>query len=260
MHVDVRSHNRSAWNRSVEAGNRWTQAVSSAEIQSARQGKFSIVLTPSKPVPADWFPALNGTSTLCLAAAGGQQAPVLAAAGANVTVYDNSPKQLEQDQFVAERDGLKLTTVEGDMADLSKFEDASFKFIFHPCSNTFIPNVLPVWNECFRILKPGGTLLSGFTNAVRYIFDDERKENGNLEVKYPLPYSDLDYTSEPHVRKIIADGDAMEFGHTLTDQIGGQLAAGFLLKGFYEDRYSEGDGDPLSKFMDTFIATRVLKP
>lgn len=258
--MDVQSHNRTAWNQNVEAGSRWTQPVSSAEIEAARQGRFEIVLTPQKPVPADWFPPLASTPTLCLAGAGGQQAPILAAAGAIVTVFDNSPKQLEQDRMVADRDGLAIQCVEGDMVDLSHFDDASFDLIFHPCSNTFVPNVIPVWRECSRVLKPGGTLLSGFTNPVRYIFDDERKENGNLQVKYKLPYSDLDYVAEPHIQQIIQDGDAMEFGHTLDDQIGGQLTAGFLLGGFYEDRYAEEDGDPVSQFMPTFIATRATKP
>lgn len=258
--MDVRSHNRTAWNQNVDSGSRWTQPVSTAEIEAARQGKFEIVLTPQKPVPANWFLPLANTPTLCLAGAGGQQAPILAAAGAIVTVFDNSPKQLQQDRLVADRDGLTIQCVEGDMADLSVFDDASFEFIFHPCSNTFVPDVIPVWQECFRILKPGGTLLSGFTNPVRYIFDDERKENGNLEVKYTLPYSDLAHTTESHVQQIIQNGDAMEFGHTLDDQIGGQLAAGFLLGGFYEDRYAEKDGDPISQFMATFIATRAIKP
>jgi hypothetical protein len=49
---------------------------------------------------------------------GGQQGPLLAAAGAVVTVFDNSPQQLGQDRFVAERDGLAIETVEKEMADL----------------------------------------------------------------------------------------------------------------------------------------------
>jgi len=51
----------------------------------------------------------------------GQQGPILAAAGADATVFDNSPRQLQQDCQVAEREGLDLRTVEGDMRDLSCF-------------------------------------------------------------------------------------------------------------------------------------------
>ena len=257
--MDVRSHNRMAWNQSVDEGNRWTQPVSTDAVNEARSGKFEIVLTPTKPVPAEWFPELNGIPTLCLASAGGQQAPLLAAAGANVTVFDNSPRQLEQDRLVAQRDGLELELVEGDMADLSLFPDDTFGLIFHPCSNCFVPNVIPVWKGCHRVLRPGGVLLAGFTNAVRYLFDDERKENGNLEVRYSLPYSDLDYLNEAHVQRVFESGQAIEFGHTLEDQIGGQLSAGLFLTGLYEDRYAETDNDPLSRYMATFIATRAVK-
>jgi ubiquinone/menaquinone biosynthesis C-methylase UbiE len=78
---------------------------------------------------------------------------VLAAAAVDVTVFDNSPKQLEQDRAVANRDGLTLRTVLGDMRDLSAFEDASFDLVFHPVSNVFCPEVLPVWRECYRVLR-----------------------------------------------------------------------------------------------------------
>ncbi|MEV5357700.1 class I SAM-dependent methyltransferase [Streptomyces sp. NPDC052693] len=76
---------------------------------------------------------------LCLASGGGQQGPVLAAAGARMTVLDNSPRQLEQDDTVAAREGLDLRTVLGDARDLSPFPDASFDLIVHPVSNLFIP-------------------------------------------------------------------------------------------------------------------------
>jgi hypothetical protein len=52
----------------------------------------------------------------------------------------------------------------------------------------------------------------------------------------------------------------LEFGHTLTDQIGGQLDAGFVLTGFFEDHYADSGKDPLSHYTDSFIATRAVKP
>ncbi|MGH7139992.1 MAG: SAM-dependent methyltransferase, partial [Pirellulales bacterium] len=111
--MDPRSHNRAAWNKKVEKHDRWTVPVSNEAVDRAQVGQFSLFLTPTKPVPLAWFPALQGTSTLCLASGGGQQGPLLAAAGAVVTVFDNSPRQLEQDRFVAHRDGLVIETIEG---------------------------------------------------------------------------------------------------------------------------------------------------
>jgi len=119
--MNIRDYNRAAWDREVERGSQWTVPVSKEVIAAARQGQWEIVLTPTKPVPRDWFPDLEGLDVLCLASGGGQQAPILAAVGANVTVLDNSPKQLEQDRIVADRDSLTITTIEGDMANLTMF-------------------------------------------------------------------------------------------------------------------------------------------
>lgn len=257
--IEVRAHNRSAWNRQVADGNRWTLPVGQDEIRAARNGEFSVLLTPSQPVPMRWFPDLAGCEILCLASAGGQQAPLLAAAGGQVTVFDNSPMQLKQDQRVADREKLTIHCVEGDMRDLSAFTDASFDLIFHPCSNSFIPDVVPVWQECFRVLRSGGSLLAGFTNPVRYLFDDERTENGKLDVRYSLPYSDLKDLPPEFLSQLLAEQRPLEFGHTLEDQIGGQLRSGFVLTDMYEDRYPPQDQDPLSRFMASFIATRSRK-
>ena len=84
--MDIFSYNRKAWDREVEKGNEWTQPVSSEVIAEARRGRWQIVLTPTKPVPAEWYPPLPGADVLCLASGGGQQGPLLAAAGANGTV------------------------------------------------------------------------------------------------------------------------------------------------------------------------------
>jgi ubiquinone/menaquinone biosynthesis C-methylase UbiE len=160
--MDIRTYNRDAWNKEVNYGaNRWTQPVSPEIIAKARQGEFSILLTENIPVPQRWFPPLKGADVLCLASGGGQQGPVLAAVGANVTVFDNSPSQLKQDQLVAEREALSIQTVEGDAADLSMFDDEIFDLVFNPCSTVFMPDVRAVWKEAYRVLRYGGILMTG---------------------------------------------------------------------------------------------------
>jgi SAM-dependent methyltransferase len=258
--MDVVAYNRAAWDSQVASGNRWTVPVGAEEVARARGGELRIVLTPTRVVPAEWFPALAGTATLCLASGGGQQGPLLAAAGARVTVFDNSPALLAQDRLVAEREGLSLETVEGDMADLGRFADGSFGLVFHPCSNCFAPDVRAVWRECFRVLRPGGVLLAGFTNPVRYLFELEQSQGKDLTVRYRVPFADERDLEAKHLEQLIAAHEPLVFGHTLDDQIGGQLDAGFVLTGFFEDRYDDTAVDPLSEYLATFVATKAVKP
>ena len=78
---------------------------------------------------------------------------------------------LNQPFQVAEREGLAIRLELGDMRDLSRFGGETFDLVFHPVSNCFVDDVLPVWRECFRVLKRGGALLAGFVNPLLYIFD-----------------------------------------------------------------------------------------
>ena len=158
---------------------------------------------------------------------------------------------------VADRDGLRLRTVERDMADLSAFPAGSFGLVVHPCSNCFVPDVRPVWREAFRVLRPGGVLLAGFANPILYVFDDAAAQRGELVARHAIPYSDLTSLTADERRRYTDADEPLVFGHTLDDQIGGQFAAGFALSGFYEDH----DPDhPLGKLIPAFCATRALKP
>ena len=205
-----------------------------------------MVLTPRRPVPRNWFPPLAGARVLCLACGGGQQGPILAAAGALVTVFDNSPQQLAQDRYVARRENLAMSTVEGDMArSLAPLPMPAFDLIVHPCSNVFVPAVRPVWREACRVLRQGGTLLAGFCNPVIYIFDQELLDEGVFQVRHPLPYSDLTSLTRRERQDYIDELQPLEFGHTLEDQIGGQIDAGFVIVGFYEDVWP---GTPLNEY------------
>ena len=257
---DVVAYNRKMWDHQVEQGDRWTVPFGPEVIEAARRGEISILLTPSRPVPVDWFPELAGCELLCLAGGGGQQAPVLAAAGARVTVFDNSPCQLAQDRKVAQREGLQIHTVQGDMADLSCFEAGRFDFIFHPCSNGFVQSLEPVWHEAYRVLRPSGDLVSGFCNPLLYIFDDELRERGELLVRHRIPYSDLTSLSDEEFARYAERGDPASFGHSLDDQIGGQIAAGFAITGLYEDDWGAGSDEVISRYIKTFIATKATKP
>jgi len=255
--MDIRSYNRNAWNRQVEGNtNPWTQPVSPEVIARARQGDWSVVLTENIPVPSAWFPPLSGADVLCLASGGGQQGPVLAAAGARVTVFDNSPRQLAQDQLVAEREGLDIRLVEGDAADLSVFADESFDLVFNPCSTVFMAGVRAVWREAARVLRRGGVLMTGSMNPLFYMFDLTKMDAGILEVAHSIPYADVKDLSREELDRMIAGNLPLEFGHSLTDLLGGQLDAGLVITGMYEDYKSDS---PLAKYHPAYLATRAVK-
>jgi ubiquinone/menaquinone biosynthesis C-methylase UbiE len=255
--MDVPTHNRRAWDRMAEERSEWSSPADPELIEFARQGEVALYITPSRPCPQDWLPEFPGKYVLCLAAGGGHQGPILAAAGARVIVLDNSPKQLALDSEVARRENLVLETVTGDMTDLSIFPDSSFDIIANPVSNLYVHDVRKVWREAYRVLKKDGVILAGFMNPAFYMFDrDQMDQEGILQVKNPLPYSDIESLSEEGRRKMEKEEWPLEFSHSLEYQIGGQIDAGFVITGLYEDR------DPRSAlfdFMPVYIATRAEK-
>ena len=258
--MDPVKYNSEAWDKCAESGDQWTIPVGPAVIDAARNGTWSIRLTPTIPVPREWFGDIRSKEILCLASGGGQQAPVLAAAGANVTSFDNSAKQLAADRLVAERDGLEIRIEQGDSADLSRFRDASFDLIYNPVSNLFMPRLQPVWDECFRVLKPGGRLLVGFTKPEIFVFDlEEAERSGELKLRFSLPFSDEGSLEPDELAQLINDKEPLEYSHTLEEQIGGQARAGFHITGLYEDYC----GDPtkaIDRHMAAFVATLAIKP
>jgi SAM-dependent methyltransferase len=226
-------------------------------VEAARKGDVSgVVLIGHEPVIREWLPeSLEGVRILGLASGGGQQGPLLAAAGAIVTIFDNSPAQLDRDREVAQRERLTIETVLGDMRDLSVFADGSFDVVINPVSNVFCPELASVWAECHRVLVPGGRLLVGFMNPDIFIFDfdalDNRKE---FVVKYSIPYGD---TWSLTAAELAAKNDQpLEFSHTMSEQVGGQLAAGFVVVGWDEAPHH---ADLTAKYLPGYFATLAIK-
>jgi 2-polyprenyl-3-methyl-5-hydroxy-6-metoxy-1,4-benzoquinol methylase len=258
--VDLIEHNRRSWDRLAREGILWSKPVSSGVISDARRGEWSVSLAGHE-VSRQWLGTVADRDILCLASAGGQQAPVLAAAGANVTSLDLSEEQLERDRLVAEREGLCIRLEQGTMTDLSRFSDFSFDLVFLPVAVNAIPEVDPLWRECHRVLRAGGELLAGFINPIVYLFEenDGADPNAGLEVVHSLPYSEFEACSEEHRQDNFARKSLFLWSHSLELLIGGQLNAGFVLIGFQEGRRSDERAPSINRYTSTYFSTRARK-
>ncbi len=254
--INVVEHNKMAWNLVVENKGEYTCPVSSNEVEKAKNGEWQVVLTQEKPVPKEWFPELSKCKVLALACGGGEQTPIFAALGADITVLDNSPKQLEQDRYVAERDGLSIKTVEGDMQDLSCFEDETFDLVFNPISTTYVPDVEQVYKEVYRVLKPGGTFMTGFMNPMIFIFDHYKVNEGEFDIKHSIPFNPLTDFSKRDLRISSINKFRLNYGHSFQQLIGGQVKAGLQIIGFFE----EAGNHKVGEYIPTELATCAKKP
>lgn len=258
--MNIHELNKRAWDHAVAEGNNpYTQMVSPQQIAAAQAGEWALYLSDCKAVPASWFPPLAGSRVLCLASGGGQQAPIFAALGAAVTSLDASPQQLALDRYVADREGLTIKTVAGDMADLVAFADGSVDLIFNPPSTLFAPELPPIWRECYRVLAPGGVLMTGFMNPDEFVFDEAALDEGRFVVKHPLPYVEHATLDPVTFAARVEQQRMFHFSHTMEAQLGGLTQAGFVITGFYEDRRPERDGNPICHYLPSYYVACARK-
>ncbi len=245
---DINAKTIDSW---VENGWEWGVPITTEVYNAALKGEWGVYLTPQKTMPNNWFPkSIEGLKILGLACGGGQQMPVFSALKAQCTVLDYSEKQLDSERKVAQREGYSINIVRYDMTKPLPFEDECFDIIFHPVSNCYVEKVEPIFKECFRILKKGGILVSGLDNGMNFITNDGEK------IENPLPFNPL--KNKEQMELLEKDNDGVQFSHTIEEQIGGQLKAGFVLTDIYEDTNSAGRLYDLN--IPCFIATRCIKP
>ena len=248
--MDYQRLNAEIISKWCQEGWEWGQPVSHEVYTNATQGQWGVYLTPTKIVPHDWFGDLKGKKVLGLASGGGQQMPIFTALGAECTLLDYSDAQCNSERLVAQREGYHIEILQADMTKPLPFPDESFDLIFHPVSNCYVEEVEPIFKECYRILKKGGIFLGGYDLGINYLFDE-----GETEAKYALPFNPL---KDPALYELSMKNNwGIQFSHTLEEQIGGQLKAGFTLTNLYEDTNGSGKLHELN--VPAFIATRCIK-
>ena len=229
----------------------WGVPITHEQYLQALRGEWKVYLTPTRAVPHDWFGEMKGKKILGLASGGGQQIPVFCALGAKCTVLDYSGQQCERERELARREGYQVQIIQGDMTRRLPFEDESFDLIFHPVSNCYVEKVEPIFQECFRVLKKGGILLCGLDNGINFLFDDDE-----TQIRYSLPFTPL--TDKALYEDSLRNNQGIQFSHTMEEQVGGQLRAGFCLTHLYED--TNGSGNLHERNIPCFLATRAIRP
>lgn len=204
----------------------WSGCATCEQIENARSGNLMLNLGINIDVPKTWIADIKGKDVLCLAGAGGLQAPLLASSGANVTVIDISDKMLDKDKQMSRKYDLNIKMEHGNMTDLSRFSHECFDYVINPASMFYVPDVLPVFRECFRVLRHGGSLIIASTNPIAYVCDFVKDGDGG----YYKAVNRMPYCSSEHADQ----GDWVEFGHTMGDYLGGQLACGLVITGYIE--------------------------
>ena len=246
-------YNSKTWDLWSEEGCEWSMPISHEKYIEALNGRLDVYLTPCKPVPFGWFPPLKNKSVLGLASGGGQQCPIFQAHGANVTIFDISEKQLEAERIVADREGYTIEIVRGDMTKRLPFENRCFDIIFHPVSNCYVQDVQHIWNECFRVLRKGGVLLSGFSNPFVFVFKNMLTGEFGDKIVTKLPVDPLKDNTDEELKQIM-ESDGIQFSHSLESLIGGQIKAGFRIVDLYEDYHNEGE-----QAAPGYICTKAVK-
>ncbi|WP_231741746.1 class I SAM-dependent methyltransferase [Stieleria varia] len=196
---------------------------------------------------AGWLgESIVGQRVLCLAAGGGRQSSLYAAAGAEVTVVDLSGAMLDLDRQVAAARGFSLRILQTSMTDLSGLNDGEFDIVIQPVSTCYVPSVGPVFAEVARVLRQGGLYISQHKQPVSLQAGMETLHGGHYPLRHryyrdtPVPPPD---TSSAAAKRLREQG-AVEFLHRWEELIGGMCRCGFVIEDLIEPLHAKPDMPP----------------
>ncbi len=223
----ILTHNKNAWNRLVRAGNRFTSTATEAAFANPLAAVDSL----------GWLgPSIVGQAVLCLAAGGGRQAPLYAAAGAKVTVVDLSDEMLVLDRQVAQQRKLPMRILQGSMDDLSMLGEGEFDLVIHPVSTCYLKNIQVVFQQVARVLRAGGVYVSQHKSPTS--LQVSRRSLGSSYV-FHHGYYDKNPVEAAEPETTLREPGTLEFVHRVEEIIGGICRAGMTVEDLVEPFHAD---------------------
>ena len=255
---ELADFNRERWEALVAAGIEYGRPMLDLDEASARAWVADQALLPDEVIEN-----LADTEVLVLAGGGGQQSAALSILGAKVTVLDITEGQLAGDRLAAAHYGYEARIEQGDMRDLSRFEENAFDFVWQPYSINFVPDYAPVFQGVARVLRPGGNYRLDIANPFTGDIWEEMWTDQGYAIRKPYVDGSELVELDPHWDVTDVDGvqrrvlGPREFQHALGPVLTDLAGLGFCLKGMWE-RPDDGDPNAEPGTWDHFIS--VLPP
>jgi SAM-dependent methyltransferase len=226
-YTSAHDHNRRVWDQMVDKRKRFTKPAKDEDFHN-----------PLATVDGlNWLGGnIQGKCVLCLAAGGGRQSALYAAAGAKVTVVDISPRMLEVDREVAAERGLEVRTIQTSMDDLSMFRAAEFEIVIHPVSTCYVPRIEPVYQQVARVMAAGGLYISQHKQPASLQLSIEPNSTGRYELEESY------YRGGEPLRDIVGsrlrEDGTLEYLHRWEELVGGLCRCGFVIEDLVEPKHA----------------------
>ncbi|MGC1788891.1 MAG: class I SAM-dependent methyltransferase [Terriglobales bacterium] len=193
-----------------------------------------------------WIPWKRIRSVLCLACGGGQQGPLFASLGCEVTLVDLSPEQLAIDREAAERYSLTIECVEADMLNLSQLHGRNYDLVYQAVSACYVPDVRKLYQEVTQVLKPGGYYRVEHWNPVHVQLAQQHAWDGKAYrvVRPQTPGKPVAAAMAWDEKTGATSITCWHYVHPLNDLIGGLCEAGFAVLRFAESGEADASAEP----------------
>jgi SAM-dependent methyltransferase len=238
---DIARANLCELRKAIQKGESYTRPwldLDVAAFRAYREGQTSTLPKPfcDDPIDRVMMGDVNGKEVLCLAGGGGQQSAVFSLLGANVTVLDLTPEQLESDQVAARHYGYQVTTIQGDMRDLSMLPDAGYDRAHQPISTLFVPDLRQVYAGVARVLKPGGLYFADYAPPLTYLAQNKGWDGTGYTLHVTEPYARGAIRETTDGTMSFSQGELTgEFHHLLSDILNGLIDNGLSIRAVWEN-------------------------